>query len=243
MNRILPVLLISFAVMCSKSGGNLSGTATDANSGSIAGLVLNEGKKYQDSVTVSLYSGATILAKRTVSSANPSDSMVTSTGQFKFDSLAAGIYSIRVTKDSLVVGQELGIELSKGENKSVNITIVIIINQTFNITNINNNQNITINNYYFSRGTGILDSTATGQLVATFTITDTVYLTINLTTEGITDTVALVFVKQPDGTYTSLPIKTVLPIVVTDGVTVVNSGTGSDSTSVRIDGTVKEETR
>jgi hypothetical protein len=243
MKRILPVLLISFAVLCSKSGNDLSGTATDANSGSIAGLVLNKGEKYQDSVTVSLYSGDSILAKRTVSSANPSKTMLTANGQFKFDSLSAGTYSIRVTKDSLVVGQQLGIDLSKGENKTVNITIVIIINQTFNITNINNNQNITINNYYFTGGNGMLDATAAGHLVATFTERDTLYVTINLTTAGVTDTVTLAFVKQQDGTYSSLPVKTALPIAVSDGATVVNSGTGSNSSTVKIDGIVKEETR
>lgn len=89
----------------------------------------------------------------------------------------------------------------------------------------------------------MLDTTAAGHVVATFTERDTLYLTINLTTAGITDTVALVFVKQPDGTYASLPIKTVLPIAVSDGATVVNSGTGSDSSTVKIDGIVKEETR
>jgi hypothetical protein len=243
MTRILPILLVFFAIMCSKSGGNLAGTVTDTNSGTISGLVLNKGTKYQDSVFVSLYSGDTILAKRTVTSANPSESMITANGEFRFDSLAAGTYSIRVTKDSLVLGQELGIELAKGENKTVNITIIIIINQTFYITNINNNQTVTINNYYFTGGSGILDSSAGGYLVATFTQKDTIYLVVELTTGGSTDTVTIVFVRQQDGTYVSLPLKTSLPIAVKDGVTIINSGTGSDSSSVRVDGTIREETR
>jgi hypothetical protein len=235
MTRILPILLVFFAIMCSKSGGNLAGTVTDTNSGTISGLVLNKGTKYQDSVFVSLYSGDT--------SANPSESMITANGEFRFDSLAAGTYSIRVTKDSLVLGQELGIELAKGENKTVNITIIIIINQTFYITNINNNQTVTINNYYFTGGSGILDSSAGGYLVATFTQKDTIYLVVELTTGGSTDTVTIVFVRQQDGTYVSLPLKTSLPIAVKDGVTIINSGTGSDSSSVRVDGTIREETR
>ena len=241
--RLVLFALFPLAIFCSKSADNVAGTATDANSGSIAGLVLNDGKKYQDSVTVSLYSGDTILAKRSVSAANPTETINTDNGEFKFDSLPAGTYSIRVTKDSLVVGQELGIALSKNEDKVINITIVIIINQTFNITNVNNNQTVTINNFYFSGANGYLDSTAAGQLVATFTETDTAYVAMELTTEGQTDTVTIAFVKQADGAYISLPPETTLPIIVVDGSTVTNTGTGSDSASVTVNGQIREETR
>jgi hypothetical protein len=237
------LVLLLFALLCSKSGDNVAGTATDANSGSIAGLVLNDGNKYQDSITVSLYSGDTILAKRIVSATNPSESIVTDNGEFKFDNLPAGTYSIRVTKDSLVVGQEIGISLSKGEDKVVNIIIVVIINQTFNITNINNNQNVIINNFYFKGATGYLDSTASGQIVATFTETDKVYITMEVTTSGQTDTVTIAFVKQADSTFASLPPETKLPIAVVDGSTAINTGSGSDSSSVAVKGRIREETR
>jgi hypothetical protein len=237
------LVLLPFALLCSKSGDNVAGTATDANSGSIAGLVLNDGNKYRDSITVSLYSGDTILAKRSVSAANPSESIVTDNGEFKFDSLPAGTYSIRVKKDSLVVGQEMGIVLSKGEEKVINIIIVVIINQTFNITNINNNQNVIINNFYFTGATGYLDSTVSGQSVATFTETDTVSITMGVTTAGQTDTVTIAFVKQADGTFASLPPETILPITVVDGSTAIHTGTGGDSSSVTVNGQIREETR
>jgi hypothetical protein len=237
------LVLLPLALLCSKGGKDITGTATDTNSGSIAGVVLNDGKRYQNSVTVALYSGDTILTKRNAVAANPSKSIVTDTGGFRFDNLPAGTYSIQVTKDSLVVGRELGIVLSKNENKVINITINITINQTFNITNINNNQNVTINNFYFTGANGYLNSSANGQIVATFTKADTVNITMGITTAGKTDTITVVFVKQPDGTYISLPLETKLPVVVEDGPTIINTGNGSDSSTVKIDGRIREETR
>lgn len=239
--RLSLFVLIPLALFCSESGDNVAGTATDTNSGSIAGLVLSEGRKFQDSVVVSLYSGDTILTKCSVMKTKPTERIVTDRGEFRFDSLPSGTYSIRVSKDSLVVGQELGIALLKNEDKVVNITIVIVINQTFNVTNINNNQNVTVNSFYITGTNGYLDSRSDGKIVATFTDTDTVYVTMEVTTDGQTDTVSVAFVKQTDGTYASLPPETTLPIAIVDGTTVVNSGTGSNSVIVK--GHVREETR
>jgi hypothetical protein len=244
MTRCLRFLIIlPLVFLCTKSGDNVAGTATDTNSGSITGLVLNDGKKYQDSVTVSLYSGTTILSKRNVASANLSDNIVTDNGEFRFESLPAGIYSVRITKDSLVIGQELGIVLSKGENKVVNITIIIIINQTFNITNVNNNQNVTINNFYFTGANGYLNTASGGKIVATFTESDTVYITMAMETDKQVDTVTIAFVKNTNGTYSSLPTVTKLPLNVIDGSTVINAGKGSDSSTVTVEGKIREETR
>jgi len=243
MRRVLNLILVSLTLMCSKSGGNFAGTATDVNSGEITGLVLNQGKKYQDSVVVSLYSGSTILSKQTVTSGNQSQSVSTTNGEFKFDNLATGDYSIKVTKGNMVLSENLNIALSQGEQKVVNINIIIVVNQIFNITNIYSNQNVTINNYYFNGITGELDSLENGKYKATFIAVDTVNMNAVLVTGSQNDTISIVFVKQSDGTYISLPLNTTLPIKVNDYATIINNGTGSDSSTVSIDGTVKEDAR
>jgi len=244
MKRVIPLLLLMLALDCSKCNNNVAGTATDANSGSITGQVLNKGAKYKDTVTVLLYSGKKILAKRTTSSASLLlDSIVTSTGQYAFDSLAEGDYSIRVVKDSLVLKDTLGLKLAKGEPKTVNITIIIIINQTFNITNINNNQNVTINNIYFVGASGNLVGASDGKYTVAFMQSDTLRINAEVTIDGKKDTIVIVYVKQPDGSYVSLPVQTDLPISIQDGATTILKGAGTDSASVEINGRIKEETR
>lgn len=243
MKKLLQLLLLPLLVMCSKSGNDVAGTATDVNTGTIAGVVKNDGATFKDTVLVSLYAGDSILAKRLAVSANPEEEQQTTDGSFEFDSLAEGTYSIRITKDSITIGDKFSIDVPKGKTVNITINVTIIINQTFNITNVDNSSNVTVNNYYFNGTNGIIERTDNGSFLLTFTDQDTVTVTAKITTDGESDTIDIVFIKQDDDTYNALPIDTDLPIYIEEGTTSQNTGTGGDSSSVVIDGKISEETR
>jgi hypothetical protein len=243
MKKVIPLLLLMLTLDCSKCNNNLAGTVTDTNSGSITGKVLSEGANFKDTVKVLLFSGSKILAKTGMVSGKSLDSMVTNSGLYTFDSLSEGNYSIRVVKDGLVLKDTLDVKLAKAEKKTVDITIVIIINQMFNITNINNNQNVTINNFYFVGSSGNLIHTSDGNYSVTFAVSDTVRMKAEIAVEGKKETINIIYVKLLDGSYVSLPIQTNLPIAFEDGATIVLKGTGSDSVSAEIKGRILEDTR
>ena len=235
MYKLLPALLVAFFVIC--------GSVTDTSSGSIVGSVITEDGKYEDTVTVLLYSGNVNLAKKKASNPDPLKSQITFDGDYKFDSLDAGSYWIQVMKNDIELGRVEIEELVKGEERVVNIHVEIIINQTFHITNIVNTVNVTVENYYFIEGEGTIDDMGEGKFVASFAGMDTVRMEMELTIEEQTDTVTISFTRQEDGTYVSLPLETELPVTVTNGTTVINKGIGGDTASVSVTGTVKEEAR
>jgi hypothetical protein len=238
----LLIALVIF-ITCSKSD-NVAGTTTDVNSGSITGMVLNNGSVYKDSVTVSLYSAnSNILLKRSADSSGLITSIVTTDGIFNFDSLRTDNYLIKVMKDGILIGEENGIPLGKGEQKTVNITIVVIVNQIFNITNISNNQYVTINNISFIGTNGTLDSLSGGQYQANFTKSDTISASITIATGTTTESLYLNFVMQPDGTYIGGLSGTTQQIRINNGATIINTGSGSDTSTVSISGHIKEEAR
>jgi hypothetical protein len=71
--------------MCSKD--RLAGTVTDTNSGTITGYVLNKNEVFKDSVELSLYLNDTLVKQGIFSS-----------GEYSFDSLQPGTYSIEYSK-------------------------------------------------------------------------------------------------------------------------------------------------
>lgn len=229
-------------ITCSKSD-NVAGTTTDVNSGGITGMVLNNGSIYKDSVTVSLYSTNSTLLKKSADSSVLVSKIITTDGKFTFDSLRAANYTIKVMKDSILIGEEKGIQLSKGEHKTVNITIVVIVNQIFNITNITNNQYVTINNISFIGTNGTLNSLSNGQYQANFTKADTISAQITIANGPTPENLYLKFVKQTDGTYIGILSGTLQQIKINNGATIINTGTGSDSSKVSVSGQIKEEVR
>jgi hypothetical protein len=148
-----------------------------------------------------------------------------------------------VIKDGIVIGEEKGIQLKRGEQKTINITIVIIINQIFNITNIVNNQNVMINNITFSGTNGTFDSLSGNEYRVSFICVDTVYMSTNITIGSTSESVIMKFIKQPGGTYTGVLEGTLQQIKINTGATIINNGNGSDSSTVSISGKIKEEVR
>jgi hypothetical protein len=213
--------------MCSRDP--VAGTVTDTNSGSITGLVLNKSEIYKDSIAITLFSNDTTV-KKTISS----------NGQYKFDSLQKGTYSIGIFKDSILIGKEPLIALGPNEQKTINIQVYIIINQVFQINTVNNIENVTVNNFFISGSTGNLDTLGSGKFKLSFTEKDTVFLKMGIVVSGKTDTLLVTFVKNPDGTYSSLPVNPATSLLITDGVTIRNTGNGSDSSIVKINGEIQE---
>lgn len=228
MHKLVVPFICCFFVMCSKD--HLAGTVTDTNSGSITGFVLNNNEVFKDSITLSLFLNDTVVKQA-----------VFSRGEYSFDSLQAGTYSIGVFKDSILIGKEQLIKLNTNEKKTINIQVVIIINQIFNIVNINNIDNVIINKFYIVGTSGTLDSLGCGTYKVSFTEKDTVNLKLFVSSIITEDTLSVTFVKQSDGTYSSISTTQNTPFTIIDGVTVRNAGNGSDSSTVRVFGKIQEE--
>ncbi len=121
--------------------------------------------------------------------------------------------------------------------------MVIIINQIFNIVNINHIEHVTINNFYIVGTSGKLDSLGSGSYKVSFTEKDTVNLKLFVSSINTIDTLSVLFIKQPDGTYSSVSTSQNknTPFAIIDGITVRNTGNGLDSSTVRVFGKVHEE--
>jgi hypothetical protein len=195
------LLFISFSIAalfsCARHD-RISGTADDVNSGSLFGrLLTDDTTTIDDTVVVSLYDGDTSggLAKARSDGKEPLRSLLSCDGAYEFDSLAAGTYRIEVTKDSIVIGEERGIELDRNERKEVNITIVIIINQTFNIWT-DESQHITVNNFYIDNGKIVKSDSG---YVLSFAETDTLIFEIEIDKDGETSIVTVRIIRNEDG--------------------------------------------
>jgi len=240
MKHFLLLIAISFLLFCEKSG-DIAGSTTEVNTGSIAGSIVTDGSIFKDSVKVTLFEGSNTLSKRLDVTGEEKRKITVSDGYFFFDSLE-GTYSIRVSKDSMVLGEELAIEVPKGKRVNVEINITIIIKQIFNIINIDNSTNVTVNNYYLNGGNGYIEH-ENGSFNLVFTKRDTVTITVDVETGGKSDTLEIVFIKQPNGSYKHQKIHTTLPIIIVNGGTIQMTGKGSDSTDLVIEGVIKEDAK
>lgn len=132
----------------------MSGSVTDVHTAKISGIV-------QDSVgnlgsgTVYLYARKQ-LSNPLENDQNPLDSMPLVDGNFHFDSLLAGPYSMEVIQEGIRIGVTEGIELAEGEQRNIVIQITVVIQQSFYITNVDNST--TILNVVLPGGTAQLDS-------------------------------------------------------------------------------------
>jgi hypothetical protein len=197
---LLLAVIIGVLINCSRNN-DVAGTADDVNSGSIFGMLLTEEEPIDDTVTVSLYSDndtADGLSKVRAESDTALKTIVSYDGTYNFDSLAAGDYRVEVIKDSIVVGEKRGITLKRGQEKEVNITIVIIINQTFNIWT-DESQNITINNFYIDNGSIVKSDSG---YVLTSAESDTIVFKIEIEKDGDTSIITVRIIRHEDGSTT-----------------------------------------
>lgn len=193
----LMVICMCMAFNCSHNN-RVTGAADDVNSGTLFGQLLTDGKKITDTVTIALFDGDTAgsLAKQKAGKKEPLCTTKSFDGSYKFDSLTAGMYRVEVTKDSIVIGGERHIELKRNEQKEVNITVVIIINQTFNIWT-DNSKNVTINNFYLDNGK--VEKSDSGYVLS-FAQCDTVVVKVDISKDGYSRTMIIRFIRKPDGT-------------------------------------------
>ena len=195
----LPLILgfIITSLLCMKCG-----TVDDVNSGSIFGMLLSdEDAVTDDTVTVSLYSGDDSdegVAKVTAGDREPIKTFTSIDGSYEFNSLPEGTYDVIVTKNDVVIGSEKGIRLKHKERKEVDITIVFIINQTFNIWT-DNSQNITVNNIYIDNGS--IKKIDSGYVLTTAE-TDTLIFKMEVEKDEHTSTITVRSIRNEDGTAT-----------------------------------------
>lgn len=203
-------LICAIAAACSCTSQDTV-AVTETDTGSITGSIVNDGNPYTDTVVVVLFAGDSIAGKRTVCTGAAVDSISTSTGSFTFSSLSAGTYSIRVTHNGVPIGEQAGIDLPAGANVTITINVTIVIEQHITIVNIDNSTHLTINYCIYNGDSGAAQVVDT-VVVVTFAETDTVYLTADVTTGGERDTVDIVLVRRPDGTYAVAEPATDLPV-------------------------------
>jgi hypothetical protein len=220
----LIALIVGILFKCTSK---VAGTIDDANSGIIGTLFTDNEKHIDDTVTVSLYALDTAggLGKISSKQTEPFKTMIATDASYRFDSLKAGVYRVVVTKDDIIIGQQDSIRLESNETKTINITVVIIINQTFNIS-IDNSQDITINNFFIDNGK--VEKADSGYIL-TSAETDTVYIVIEIEKDGEPDTITVQMVRDKDGISRFEVIESNGGITVTsgDGFTITIKETGT----------------
>jgi len=137
-----------------------------SNSGGTAGVTGTETKIYgqvQDSTGAVVANARVALFKLVKDSAQDASTdtvqwseTVATAGSYAFDSLDAGTYLLRALGDSSFLGFSDPVTVTQGEQRQVNITVIVVIQQNFYIT-----QNIQIENIWVV-GDNALVSTAGG---------------------------------------------------------------------------------
>lgn len=239
--NLLIVLLIVVNLVCTQNSADIAGTADVTNSGKIFGKLLNEDKTVvDDTVTVTLYAvniNAAGLAKRTAQKNIPIKTCHSTDGYYEFDSLVTGMYEIVATKEDIAIGEEKAITLGINERKEINITIVIIINQTFNIWT-DNNQNIVINNFYMNNGS--VEKTDSGYVLS-YAETDTLIMELEIKKDDIISTVKVRVIRQSDGTSTFEVIEGSDELIITQGTEPLNGYIGDLIISIKNPGAINVE--
>lgn len=126
----LSLVSLSLWCACSGSGDEAGVTGTETK---IYGQVLDSTGKAVSEARVRLYS---------VDSEDSTDTVMVSEqvaqdGSFSFSGIDPGTYVLRALKDSTLLGFSDPVTLAAGEQKNVNIIVIIVVQQNFYITNIN----------------------------------------------------------------------------------------------------------
>lgn len=192
-----------------------SGTDHEVSTGSISGKVVCEKDSLKSEVVVELYKGDS-LPSGLGKAAKKSDSFLkrdtTEDLTYEFKNLPEGTYSMRVLQDSLVIGKKEGVFLKQDERlANVNITVVIIIQQTF-IINVDNSRHITINNFFINNSRIVPDSA--GKYPSTFAGKDTLPVIIEYVQNGLAKTLHAYLIRNADGSYRIVVIDDSIPIII-----------------------------
>lgn len=212
--RLIAALLLMPLLFCSKNDDSVAGTGSEVNTGEINGSIRCDGSPYTEEVLVVLHGGAVVdsAMPKTVASGEVISDTAVSSGEYAFQDVEYGTYSIEVLQDSVRIGLEEGIVLNS-PSVTINITVVIVINQYITI-NVDSSRNVTVVNVVVVNGTATpLDS---GYSIS-FADSDTQAIQVEVDMDGQSETVDALLILQPDGSYaveiagTDPPIDIVIP--------------------------------
>jgi hypothetical protein len=145
-NLLFIPLFLCALLYCSND--RIAGTADDVNTGSILGSIIKDPRSINDTVIVSLYRGDSsngFPAHKTT----PLKTLKTIAGDYRFDSLAVGVYRVDVQNDSIIVGEKNNISLDSDQNATVDIRTVPVINIMMSIQS---DQNIIVTGISIENG-------------------------------------------------------------------------------------------
>lgn len=241
---IIPLLLAVSLLSCSR--GSTASGADVVNTGSIFGKLLDsDNTMINDSVTVTLYKedSTAALAKGPAYSDTFPRILSTSDGDYRFDSLPEGGYRIEVTRNGIIIGEKRGITLEKNDSLKVDITVFIIINQTFNIWNTNNSDNskkITINQFFIENGS--IEKSDSGYTLTTAE-NDTLVFEIEIEQDDTTSTVTVRIIRNNDGSSSVTIINNDddVKIAITPGAGLATGQVGEITVHLKEPGTIEME--
>lgn len=219
------ILLLLFCYGC---GNDSAGTATDVNSGSLSGILENNGSPYQESIDLYLReseSGAIIKHQ------------VVTDGTYGFDSITFGTYDLvaSIEDNSVTLGYEEKVYIEKGY--TADIPVKRIIRKGFHI-NSDNRASLEIDLPQVSNVHTTL--TEPNTVLLTFAEReDTLTIPLTYTLNEKRDSLSLRMVRELNQSYTIEFTADTHNLQLINQETALLTGDGSDSSTIIIDGIIE----
>ncbi len=220
-------LIILFLAACGSGNMNVTGTATDVNSGTLSGIVTSGKKSYKESIDLYLCDSTNSI----VSYQNVSD------GTYSFDSIPKGIYKIvaSIENNSVTLGSESDIIYDTGTRRDIPVSR--IVKKSFSVIPLVGNS-LDIDPFDISNIHVVEVNPNTIQ----FTLSEGTVrkeFTIEFQLDNVSHEADLSLEKTEDNVYTVSLLSSNAEIMIVNKETVILTGTGNDETNIIIDGIIK----
>lgn len=226
MKQLLYTVLITLLLFYG-CGSDVSGTATDVNSGSLSGIIENEGTPYKESMDIYI---------RDHASGNIVSHLETNSGSYQFDSLQHGSYDIvaSIMDNSVTLGYEENIDVAKGT--TAHIAVGRIVRKSFQLRS-NDGQDLKVSPISISNFS--TEELSKNIFRLTFLESDdSISFPIHYTLNKESDSIRATLTRGSGLAYT-VQINQRLPISVVNLETSILTGSGSDSSTIIIEGTIE----
>lgn len=224
--RAFLILGILFVLL--QSCSNTAGTATDVNSGSLSGILKHDETPYAEKIDVYI---------RRSSDKNIVDYMEASNGTFSFDSLPIGRYDViaSIQDNSITLGVQKSLYVQA--NTEADISVNRIVTKGFQLYSLTSGEltldAINMVNYYCTISDKNIVHLTFGET------DDTVEFMIPYSLNGVKDSVQAALVRQPNLAYTVQFVERNNDLGIINLETSILTGSGSDSSTIIIDGTIE----